>query len=86
MGSRKVSGRIINCRTKSVLTGGVSAEYLTPENYANARNLGGEAEFRKSLGMFAPQLGEWILWFSLISNVTLLLIGCGSDQGTRHSH
>ncbi|RPH93616.1 TonB-dependent receptor, partial [candidate division KSB1 bacterium] len=56
-----------------VLTNGGSAQLTTiPENFARAHNLGVELEFRKSLAMLVPRVGNWISCFSLIGNVSLV--------------
>jgi outer membrane receptor protein involved in Fe transport len=56
-----------------VLTSSGNAQLTTrPENFARAKNLGAELEFRKSLAFLAPKAGEWISFFSLIGNAALI--------------
>jgi TonB-dependent receptor len=67
-----------------VTNGGNSQLSLRPENFARAHNYGAEVEFRKSLDLLAPHVGDWISFFSLSGNATLVssnvnLVGAGQD-------
>jgi hypothetical protein len=52
-----------------VLENGTNGPELIPDNFAHAHNLGVEFEFRKSLSLLAPTVGDWISMFSLLGNV-----------------